>query len=126
MISGISIRSFIISFSRFFRDCFSGDPGAYDRTGSLTGTARGRIALDMRAGSFGRLERPGRPAVEVRFSGPGGGAAGIVSGFQSEVFKAAKAKSRKPAIISVPPIGVTAPSQRGPPRARPKTVPLKI
>src|SRR5688572_7791671 len=39
---------------------------------------------------------------------------------------AVQAKSRKPAIISVPPTGVTAPSHRGPPRARAATVPLKI
>ncbi len=40
--------------------------------------------------------------------------------------KADHAKTRKPAIIRVPPIGVIAPRILGPPRASAKTVPLKI
>src|SRR5436305_5458648 len=57
MMSGISIRSDDISFSRFLRDFFSGEPGAYDRTGSLVGTARGRIALDIARFSPSGMER---------------------------------------------------------------------
>src|SRR5436305_101728 len=48
MRSGISISSASISSRRCLRDFFSGDPGAYERTGSLTGAARGKIAFDMR------------------------------------------------------------------------------
>jgi hypothetical protein len=48
MMIGISIFSPSISSRRFFNDFFSGDPGAYERTGSLAGMARGKMACDIR------------------------------------------------------------------------------
>src|SRR4051812_39419340 len=49
MISGISISADAVASSRFFKDFFSADPGAYGRTGSFTGAARGKIAFDIRS-----------------------------------------------------------------------------
>src|SRR5688500_7968907 len=51
MITGMSIRSFAISASRFLSDARSGDPGAYERTGSLTGGGTRRVPVNPTTGA---------------------------------------------------------------------------
>src|SRR5688500_1174043 len=51
MITGMSIRSFAMSVSRFLSDARSGDAGAYERTGSLTGGGTRRVPVNPATGA---------------------------------------------------------------------------
>jgi hypothetical protein len=51
MMIGISTRSFAICFSRALTSARSGEPGAYDFTGSLTGGGTRRVPLNPASGA---------------------------------------------------------------------------
>src|SRR5678815_272915 len=74
MMIGISIRSPAIDASRALSDVRSGDPGAYERTGSFTGVGTRRMPLNPTRPEGGVLVVAGRASGAGREVGAATGA----------------------------------------------------